>query len=186
VHGQLNFLRKFIKNMKKEKSKSHSEASDYTIIRKDLALKVLDATTRAILKEFYENCAEKYPNLLLVLKELIDTWEQNYSKSQCQFKASDLTKYLSKEIHKEALMLDRVSYELREEIKYFNDHLGDLLRTYCNKYIAVKNGKVIAVGDSYGEVSQKVRKSEYKKEKYVLIRKVTEEQPVHFVPFPLP
>lgn len=80
---------------------------------------------------------------------------------------------------------NKIPYELEKEINYFDQHFDELLRRYNSKYIAIKNQEVIAVGDSYGEVSEKVRKSNYRKEKCVLIRKVTKERRIHFVPFPL-
>jgi len=45
-----------------------------------------------------------------------------------------------------------------EDLKWIGEHYSDLQRKYPDKYIAVKDGKVIAVGRKFGEVYDKAKK----------------------------
>ncbi|HHT9120496.1 MAG TPA: DUF5678 domain-containing protein [Candidatus Hypogeohydataceae bacterium YC41] len=75
--------------------------------------------------------------------------------------------------------------ELDREIEFFDSEINGELKKYFGKYVAIKNCEVIAVGDTYEEVSEKVKKTPYAKARCILIRKVEKERPIHFVSVPL-
>jgi hypothetical protein len=81
--------------------------------------------------------------------------------------------------------LKKVREELEKEIEFFNIEIEGKLKKYTGKYVAIKKHKVIAEGNSYAEVSEKVQRTPYAKERCILIRKVEKERPVHFVSIPL-
>lgn len=133
--------------------------------RKEPCTAIIPLDTGSSFELWAFHFAQQHPSFIELMK-VIEASEKCCSDSQTKAQT---------QIHK----------ELEEEIKYFEEHLEELLKEYNGKYIAIKNQEVIAVGNSYGEVSEKVRKSNYRKERCVLIRKVTKERPIHFVPFPL-
>ena len=45
-----------------------------------------------------------------------------------------------------------------EDLKWIREHYLALQRKYSDRYIAVKNGKVIATGRKFGEVYDKAKK----------------------------
>jgi len=45
-----------------------------------------------------------------------------------------------------------------EDLKWIGEHYSELQRKYPDMYIAVKDGKVIAVGRKFGEVYNKAKK----------------------------
>ena len=69
---------------------------------------------------------------------------------------------------------------IMRELQFYEAHRAEFLKTYRNKFVAIRNGEVIGVGDN----SSKLKNSVWAKHGHVpiLFKQVLEREPHYFVP----
>ncbi len=67
-----------------------------------------------------------------------------------------------------------------KEWRFYQAHKTEFLKKYRNKYVAIRNGEVIGVGDDSAKLMNKVR-TEYGHVP-ILFHRVVEREPVYRVP----
>jgi len=69
---------------------------------------------------------------------------------------------------------------IMKEWRFYETHKPEFLKKYRNKYVAIRNGEVIGVGDDSAEVKEKV----WAEHGHVpiLFHRVVEREPIYRVP----
>jgi hypothetical protein len=70
---------------------------------------------------------------------------------------------------------------IKKELRFYEAHKAEFLKKYRNKYVAIRNGKVIGVGDDSAVLMDKMW-AEYGHDVPILFHRVVEREPVYRVP----